>query len=274
MQSQQSIGGTKALPRQSGFENQGVSNLKAPVTNVSPTVAITMTPTQTKTRKEMQINEELRNQTKDVQINPDKAGNIDNSGVVVKMTGSKLSDGPDHDFNDPKPRQYSYTSTFKPIRGRLPDDIVEDKRLLHYAMRQIENSEDIVYINGPRGKRLWDLNNPNPHGLINDRLRIRKWEQIATVINTTLALSQFSTNAVHVHNEMKIGDLLLVLVDEYRRNLKIPLPKPAEPILFDKAVMHRMMDYGQPPIVVTNSIDENWGFLSTCKNIIVSMKTL
>jgi hypothetical protein len=190
------------------------------------------------------------------------------SGSVTsadKMTGEKLNEGPDHDHNDPTPRKYKYTSKFIPQRGRLPDHIPEDKRFIHYALRQIGSSDDLAYINGPRGKRLWDLNNPNPHGLVNDRLRVRKWDQIATIVNTTHALSQHSTKAVHIHNEMKIGDVLLVLVDEYRRKHNMAFPKPPEPIPIDRAVLHQMMDHGQPPMVMTNSIDENWGFLSTCK---------
>ena len=187
----------------------------------------------------------------------------------MKMTGSKIHEGPDEDRNDITPREYLYTSNFKAIRGKLPSNMPEDKLLIHYSLRQLESSEDLVYINGPRGKRLWDLNNPNPHGLVNDKLRLRKWESVAGIVNATHATTLYSTKAVHIHNEMKIGDVLLLLVDEYRRKNKIPLPKPPEPINLDRSIMHRMMDFGQPPIVMTNSIDENWGFLSTCRSNVI-----
>ena len=36
-------------------------------------------------------------------------------------------------------------------------------------------------------------------------------------------------------------------------------------LLLTEKEMHAAMDLGQPPMVMSNAIDENWGFLSSCE---------
>ena len=48
---------------------------------------------------------------------------------------------------------------------------------------------------------------------------------------------------------------------EHRKYLRGQRKKRVEPP--SRLEMHSIMDAQQPPIVVTNSADENWGFLST-----------
>lgn len=165
-----------------------------------------------------------------------------------------------------KPMQH-FTITVPNLKhhGQHPSNLSADLRLFYYAVRNIENSTDLVYINGPRGKRLFDLYNTNPHLLITDKMNIRSWYNLAVMINDTVSHSIPTTKAVHVHNEMKIGDVLLILVREYCKKNRIHFPKPPEAVHIDRKVLHGMMDFNQAPMVITNTVDENWGVLSTCK---------
>ena len=93
-------------------------------------------------------------------------------------------------------KQYKLTVPAIKYFHRHPSNMSDDLLLFYYAVRNIENDSDLVYINGPRGKRLFDIHNANPHLLINDRLNIRDWYQLATMINETVQHSIPLTKAV------------------------------------------------------------------------------
>jgi hypothetical protein len=175
-----------------------------------------------------------------------------------------LSPSASADTSAPPLRYFHLTVPNIKHHHRHPANLSRHLHLFYYAMRNIENATDLVYINGPRGKRMFDVHNTNPHLLTTDKLNLKSWHQLATLLNDTVAGSSPRTPAVHVHNEMKIGDVLLILVREYCKKNRIPFPKPPDAVHIDRALLHQMMDYHQPPMVVTNTVDENWGFLSTC----------
>ena len=69
--------------------------------------------------------------------------------------------------------------------------------------------------------------------------------------------------AVHVHNEFPLGDFVLTVLEEYRRSKLLRFPKPPQVLNITKDQVLQSMHHYQPPIVLTNSVDENWGFFST-----------
>eukprot|EP01036_Dinobryon_divergens_P036349 gene36349-47309_t len=73
----------------------------------------------------------------------------------------------------------------------------------------------------------------------------------------------------HVHNELTFGDLLMLLYKEFFHRNKKQFKHLKKALqnkwLFNmtEAEIETIMDDGQPPITITNTADENWGFLST-----------
>ena len=69
--------------------------------------------------------------------------------------------------------------------------------------------------------------------------------------------------AIHLHNEHKIGDLFQIIAsDPIRSQLSVKTGvKPS--IKLSRTEMNLILDKSPYPIVVTNTVDENWGFLST-----------
>jgi hypothetical protein len=125
---------------------------------------------------------------------------------------------------------------------------------------------------------MFDSSNEKPHLLLNAKTKdVRRWKDLTShfqsVTNQTnyyyqhyKGLQSNSTYGVHVHNEHKIGDLLLLILRDYVRLMKLQFPKqpaPIKPIKPD--IFHRIIDVKQPPMIITTTVDENWGFFSTRK---------
>jgi len=136
----------------------------------------------------------------------------------------------------------------------------EENVFLSYAVRAIKDSSDIVLFSGRTTKKLLDRPLPGQTAMVSlgGKVPTRTWTDVVRLINKTHTLNSNNNNrAVHVHNEHKIGDLLEHMLNDFRRtrrNVKVP-PTRDE--------LHRLLDQGQAPIVLTNSVDENWGFMST-----------
>ena len=65
--------------------------------------------------------------------------------------------------------------------------------------------------------------------------------------------------ALHVHNEHKIGDLF----EKMQRYLRLKNEKKKKLEKMSTKDIHHMVNSAPYPFVMTNSGDENWGFLST-----------
>jgi hypothetical protein len=141
---------------------------------------------------------------------------------------------------------------------------------LYYSLKAIQNASNIVYFNGPRVKKLFDLDNSFPHLLSTEKLHLKKWSDLVRYINQTYSLLSHSypteIKTIHLHNELKFGDFLLLIITEYYHTYyhtnKLPsLESPLSPLKL--SLFHEIMNQYQVPIVMTNTADENWGFLST-----------
>lgn len=182
-------------------------------------------------------------------------------------------------------------STTATSSSNVRTHISDDKRLLHYALKAVSSFDQLVFFNGHRVKALFDSSNRSPHIRLSSQ---RTWLEVANLVNQTQVLTP-QNKAVHVHNELKLGDLLFLIHQDYRavkqtysgqggvdmgnndishgendkstkQQQKWKWPSPEAPIDTSKDMWHRTMDRGQLPIVMTNTADENWGFLSTRKS--------
>ena len=130
---------------------------------------------------------------------------------------------------------------------------------------------DIVFFNGQKVKSLFDLDNNEPHIPLHLKLKINRWSELTALVNTTILEEGKKMKSVgfHVHNELTFGDLLMLLYKEFLHRNKKQFKKLKKVMqnkwLFNmtEAEMETIMDDGQPPITITNTADENWGFLST-----------
>lgn len=148
--------------------------------------------------------------------------------------------------------------------------IPADRMLLYNALRAIGDYTDIAFISGKRAKVLFEDSNRLPHLFIHNKMQmpLHTWKNIAQHVNISYEKQSHhpvaaSFKGVHVHNELNVGDLLLTIMEEFRRAKGFRFPNPPAPVPISAEDVHRTMDFGQPPIVLTNTIDENWGFLST-----------
>lgn len=122
---------------------------------------------------------------------------------------------------------------------------------------------DILSFSGNEVKRLFDPNGLMYGVSLNGKSRVRQWSDVAHLINESAKL-QISRNpaltAIHVHNELKIGDFLQLILNQVHSFNK-------QNKLKNKVVSAQDLlsafDLGQLPIVLTNTADENWGALST-----------
>lgn len=122
-----------------------------------------------------------------------------------------------------------------------------------------------MLFSGKTTKRLLDQPLRNLPALVslNGKVRTSTWSDIAKLINQTFAsYNGKRIRGVHVHNEHKLGDFLEhVIVEHRRKSIRGQQKRRVGPL--NRLEMHSVLDARQAPIVVTNSADENWGFLST-----------
>ena len=65
------------------------------------------------------------------------------------------------------------------------------------------------------------------------------------------------------------GDFLELIIFQHRAASRINNRerKPKRQSFLTEAEMHMAIDQGQLPMIITNSVDENWGFFSTGNGI-------
>lgn len=89
--------------------------------------------------------------------------------------------------------------------------------------------------------------------------KYRRWRDVVVDLNKSRDLNSKQSSVVHLHNEWKLGDFLELINNEYwaltnrRQNRE----------LLQHEFLWAFEGTNMPPIVMTNSVDENWGFLST-----------
>jgi len=136
---------------------------------------------------------------------------------------------------------------------------------------------DIVYFNGDRVKSVFDLDNKLPHIPLHLKLKVHKWSDLTKLVNKTMDIQKLKGKSIHVHNELTFGDLLMLINQEFGHRYKKESKELYKSYIklglrnVTTAEMHHIMDDGQPPVVITNTADENWGFLSTSKLFITEL---
>ena len=102
-------------------------------------------------------------------------------------------------------------------------------------------------------------------------IKYKRWSEITTALTTTTKrssnFSNSTTFALRLHNDLKLGDFLQLITHphlhkKFRIVEKVSVNRTLESLI-TKQRFDSYFDLRQPPIVLTNVIDENWGFLST-----------
>lgn len=172
------------------------------------------------------------------------------------------------------------------------DDGKRDDRniFLEKAVAGVKTFESLALFTGHSVKKIFDTEALSPvhfrcpHVRLNGRTRSHVWSHIATLANQTFhecTATPPVQRAVRVHNEHKIGDLLQHIVIQGRRARRQEGSKDKKRVLTDVEFKHTMqpnisvgkgeMQSWYPPLVITNTVDENWGFLSTGINTRTTM---
>lgn len=149
-----------------------------------------------------------------------------------------------------------------------PVILTTDNIFLYHAICNITNGNDIAQFSGHSMSHLFDKANTKLHYTINEKLRT--WSEVAAELNLTKALGRdqnIMNGAVHMHNTHKLGDFMLLFWNEYFRfgpkGKALKQGRDATPLT--SAQFTWAIEKNQPPVVITNWGDENWGHLSARK---------
>jgi hypothetical protein len=139
-------------------------------------------------------------------------------------------------------------------------DIYSDKRLLYNALKALNGTDkDLILFKGQRTPEAFDLENKMPHAVFNVSIQFTSWRHMAAMVNSTARRAP-ENKAVHVHNQnMPLSHFMMNII----RDTGLPRPFPSRPMDISPEVWQKTIDQGQPPIVITNQVDENYGWLST-----------
>jgi len=151
---------------------------------------------------------------------------------------------------------------FACLVGSNPSDQETDLLAPHpnifidHVLRQVSNEKDLIFFNGHVVKKEFGKGL-----LVNAETKIRTWGGVAALVNKgNVHMRNYTENsAIHVHNEFMAGDLVELLQRE-AKNRGI-----YESGLFTGNMMAKTLAAVpmNKPIVMTNTVDENWGFIST-----------
>lgn len=161
---------------------------------------------------------------------------------------------------------------------------------LEKAVSGVKTFESLALFTGHSVKKIFDTDALSPahfrcpHVRLNGRTRSHIWSHIATLVHQTHheCTATPVQRAVRVHNEHKIGDLLQHIVIQGRRARRQGGVEKRKRLLTDAEFKHIIqpnisiggkgeMQSLYPPLVITNTVDENWGFLSTGINTRTTM---
>jgi len=146
--------------------------------------------------------------------------------------------------------------------------VTADNVFLYHAICNMSNGNEIAQFSGHSMSHLFDKGNSKLYYTINEKLRT--WSEVAKQLNETQSTGRnqsIANGAVHMHNTHKLGDFMLLFWTEYFRfgpnGRTLKQGKDATPL--NAAQFTWAIDKNQPPVVITNWGDENWGHLSARK---------
>eukprot|EP01039_Chlorochromonas_danica_P008686 gene8686-9570_t len=137
-----------------------------------------------------------------------------------------------------------------------PSQLHPDQLFLFHALLAVSNYSDLAFFSGRRVKSLFDEGNARPHVLLQHRMNLKSWRTVAERVNASFALQQADPSllhyrAAHVHNEMNLGDVLHLIVEDFLRGRGLKYPHPEREVAISREEYHAVMNYHQPPAVFT-----------------------
>ena len=135
---------------------------------------------------------------------------------------------------------------------------------LKYTVQAIPDPGSFAHFGG-HAIKAW-LGNKQTNSIVIDESKeagLRTWKEILEAMKTSKQITESTPDmeikALHVHNEHKIGDLF----EKMQRYLRLKNEKKKKLEKMSTKDIHHMVNSAPYPFVMTNSGDENWGFLST-----------
>jgi hypothetical protein len=132
---------------------------------------------------------------------------------------------------------------------------------LEQTLSVVSGADNLAFFNGHVVKK--ELGK----GLaLNSNTRVRKWSEVVNMVNNhqNKNMKNYTSNqAIHMHNELMAGDFL----ELFQRDGFDPKRKLYKKgTIFSGSTFKQVVDSCpqlSKPLVLTNTVDENWGFLST-----------
>ena len=141
--------------------------------------------------------------------------------------------------------------------------------IIKQTMNIIKKPESIILFHGKRSTD--DL---RKNSIIIKSSKVTIWSDIQRIINQyqyhpSLTIS----NATHIHNnDLKIGDMLLLIVKTLGKS-----PWNRKRMFWQNTTrneIYKLIEDSNKPLVITNPINENWGFLSDSNYISIFVPIL
>ena len=125
--------------------------------------------------------------------------------------------------------------------------------------------KNLVLFTGHTVKRIFDPKDISKGVSLTAKTKgIKIWNDVNKLLGEFMTASNHTLPAIHIHNEFMLGDFLELVNNQYKRsygNARIPMRQPAD--ILSAIEFATIMNSTVHPFVMTNSADENWGFLST-----------
>ena len=162
---------------------------------------------------------------------------------------------------------WSLMASITPKLAKINVTSDDDMIFLKYTVQTISDPRAFAYFGG-HAIKAW-LGDKQTNSIVLDESKeagLRTWKEILHAMRTSKQITESAPdaklNALHVHNEHKIGDLFEKM-QRYLRQKDGSKSKKKKLEKMSREDIHDVVNNAVYPFVMTNSGDENWGFLST-----------
>eukprot|EP01041_Mallomonas_annulata_P004936 gene4936-9853_t len=132
---------------------------------------------------------------------------------------------------------------------------------LKFTMRIIDNPTDLISFQGSRAMNMLRENSI----ILSSSSQIQYWSDLLSHVDSKVRNSTLLSlyHGIHIHNDVfSVGDLLQLVMKEFSKHRSIWNKKMDDWINIPMADIHKVMGRGDKPFIITNGLNENWGFLS------------
>lgn len=160
--------------------------------------------------------------------------------------------------------RHHYNSTMINSTAAINSRTVDKNVFLHYINKIIKSDADIVLFVGHGIQKLYGVPGEKRSAdiVLNGKSKLRFWGDIISM-GDKISRAKNGTAAVHIHNEHKLGDLFEMIELQFKKELRAHGVKAFKQRRMTREEIIATMDRGERPVVITNGVDENWGFFST-----------